>query len=77
MKAYYGVYGEHPPIHSTPETFGTRCDGCKYLECTEQERSRLHRWHYYCNKLAANLDGKKIWTISEEQCPEHRKLKRR
>ena len=72
-----GVWARGPEVHSTPETMGTRCNGCRFLTCIEQERSRLHPWRYYCEALHRNLEFKQLFEISKKECPEHRDLRGR
>lgn len=72
----FGIWGKHPEVHSTPEIVNTRCNGCEQLSCIEQERSRLHHWRYYCNRLHRTIDYTEIFKISKAECPEHRDLRR-
>lgn len=73
----YKTWGRHPEVHSTPETMGTRCDGCPHLTCIEQERSKLHPWRYYCEKLSRTFEFKDLFAVGKRDCPEHRDLRRR
>lgn len=59
--------------HSTPETWGTRCNGCPELACIESDRSRLHPWRYYCELLKKQVD---VYGITKAECPLHREIKR-
>lgn len=73
----YKSWGRRPEVHCTPETMGTRCDGCVHLTCIEQERSRLHPWRYYCERSGRNLEFKDLFAVSKKDCPEHRDLRGR
>lgn len=72
----YGTWGRRAPIHSTPDTQWTRCDGCAHFECIPQERSRLHPWRYHCGKLAREIEYRELFGISKRDCPVGRELKR-
>lgn len=56
-------------VHSVPDTLNTRCDGCAEFECIPQERSRIHPWRFYCDKLGRELDYKELFTITKKECP--------
>ena len=71
------VWARRPEKHSSPETMGTRCDGCIHLFCYERDKAKLHRWHYHCDALSRNLSLKELYAMSAEECPEHRGIKRR
>ena len=73
----WNVWGKRPTVHSVPDTAWTRCDGCAEFECIEQERSRLHPYRFYCNRLHRELEYKELFAISKEDCPLHVDKKRR
>ena len=73
----YGTWARRKPVRSTPETHWTRCDGCEHFECIAQERSRLHPWRYYCDRLARELDYAELFGITKKACPEHRDMRGR
>lgn len=77
MSEPFGAWGRRPIIHSVPDTWNTRCDGCQHFECTAQERSRLHPWKYRCNKLGRNFDYKALFDVGIDDCPERKKLRRK
>ena len=68
------TWAKRPEPHSTPETWNTRCDGCRSLSCIPQERSRLHPWRYFCEAAHAEVD---IYRVTKAECPEHVDLRRR
>lgn len=72
-----GVWARHPVKHSTPETWRTRCDGCEFLVCIEQQRSRLRPWRYYCEALHRTVEFKELFEIGKQDCPVHRDLRGR
>ena len=73
----YGVWARRSVKHTSPETYGTRCDRCPKLVCTEVERSRLHPWKYYCEARSKNMELRELYAVSQDECPLHRELKRR
>ena len=66
-----------PEPHSSPETMGTRCDMCPHLSCIEKEKARIHKWAYYCEAMHRRFGFKELYAITEEECPEHRKIRRK
>ena len=73
----FGTWGYRPTVRSTPDTQWTRCDGCAHFECIECERSRLHPWRYYCDKLGREIEYRELFAIKKEDCPIHRAIRRR
>lgn len=63
--------------HSTPETYGTRCDMCPRLSCIEREGARVHRWGYYCDALHRRMRLADLYAVTKAECPEHRDIRRR
>ena len=77
MSAEYGTWAKRGEPHSTPETRGTRCDGCGHLSCIENDRARVHRWGYYCDALFRRMTLKELYAVTKAECPEHREVRRR
>lgn len=69
-------YARRREPHSSPETMGTRCDNCPHLSCIERPAAKVHRWHYYCQQLRRDMEFKELYAITEEECPEHREIRR-
>jgi len=67
----------HFEPHSSPETMGTRCHMCPHLSCIERENARIHRWHYYCEKLRKRYTIKELYEIKKSDCPIGREIRRR
>ena len=71
------VWARRPEPHTTPELFGIRCDGCEHLSCIEQPGAKLHRWAYYCGALRRRFTLKELYSVSVDECPAHREVRRR
>lgn len=71
------VWARRKALHSSPETYGTRCDGCPELDCIETERSRLHRWRYYCGAMGKGMELRDLYEVTQDDCPLGREIKRR
>lgn len=73
----YGIHGNRAAVHSTPDTINTLCDGCPKFECIEQDRSRIHPWRFYCDAMGRSLEYRELFFMTEEDCPDHRRVRRR
>lgn len=71
----YGVWARRQPIHSTPDSSHTMCDGCQNFECIVQDRSKLHPYRFYCDKLGRELPYKELFRMTEDDCPVEREKK--
>lgn len=71
------TWAKRPEPHSTPETFGTRCDGCEHLAAIAQEGARVHKWAYYCDRMKKRFSFKQLYAIGIDDCPEHKALRRK
>ena len=71
------TWAHRPEPHYSPETRRTRCDNCEYLYCIEQEKAKLHRWAYYCEKMRRRFTFKELYAITMEECPIHRDIRGR
>ena len=77
MGELFGVWGRRAVVHSTPETWGTRCDGCRNFECIPQEKARINPWKYRCNKLGVNFGYKELFKVGIDECPERKHANRK
>lgn len=71
------TWAKRPEPHSTPETFGTRCDGCEHLSCIAQEGARVHKWAYYCDRMSKRFSFKELYDIGINDYPEHKAIRRK
>ena len=80
------VWARKQEKHTSGNLQGAVCNGCRYIYIRDWEADTCgnprmidgRRCHpYYCDALHRELSKGECYTISAEECPEHREDRRR